>query len=119
MFFDGSQYTIKSPSLGTVKLNSGQIEAIRKPSGTSTVNNGNLQQGISQNDISRLQQQILADPQAMNLIQSLQTDPKFQAVLNDPQIMQAITAGDFNALLNNPKFKALMNNPVIQKIQPK
>jgi hypothetical protein len=39
-----------------------------------------------------------------------------QAILADPQLMQAISSGDIQTLMNNPKFKEFMNNPAIKQI---
>ena len=114
--FDGSQYTIKSSSLGTVKLNSAQISAIRSPSGASL---NSSQAGFSQNDISAIQQQLLSNQDIMAMITSLQNDPQMQAILADPKIMQAIASGDMQTLMNEPKFKQLLDNSTIKQITEK
>ena len=111
--FDGNQYTIKSSSLGTVKLDSAQISAIRSPSGASL---NSSQAGFSRSDISAIQQQLLSNQDIMAMITSLQNDPQMQAILADPKIMQAIAAGDFQTLMNDPTLKQLLNNPTIKQI---
>lgn len=114
--FDGKQYTIKSNSLGTVKLDSSQINAIRSPSGASL---NSSQAGFSQSDISAMQQQLLSNQDIMAMISSLQNDPQMQAILADPKIMQAIAAGDIQTLMNDPNFKQLLNNSTIKQITEK
>jgi hypothetical protein len=114
--FDGSQYTIKSSSLGTVKLDSAQISTIRSPSGASL---NSSQAGFSQNDISSIQQQLLSNQDIMAMITSLQNDPQMQAILADPKIMQAIASGDMQTLMNEPKFKQLLDNSTIKQITEK
>ena len=50
------------------------------------------------------------------MIMNLQDDPEIQAILQDPEIMKAVNAGDMNALLANPKFSKLMENAKIKAI---
>ena len=114
-YFDGRVYTLNSSSLGLLKLPSDQMDLIRTP--RSSTNNSNPPPTATPQALNGIQQQLLADPQLMSLILSLQNDPQFQAILNDPQIMQAVLAGDMQALLNNPKFNALLNNPAVRQIQ--
>ncbi len=114
--FDGSHYTIKSNSLGTVTIASAQILAIQTP---ARINSAAPQPKILQNDLNSVQKQMLKNKEVMGLIESMQHDPQVQAIVNDPKIMQAIAAGDFQTLLNNPKFKALMNHPTVNQIKDK
>ncbi|WP_455223234.1 hypothetical protein [Kaarinaea lacus] len=115
--FDGKQYTISSPSLGTVNINNAEVSAIRTPK-SATENNTNGM-AISPGDISAMQQQLMSNQEIMALINSLQNDPEVQAILNDPEVMQAIFAGNIQVLLNNPKFKDLLDNPTIKSIAEK
>lgn len=55
----------------------------------------------------------------MNSIRALQNDPDMQAILADPEIMQAVQSFDLTALRNNPKIIKLMQNSKIQSIQGK
>lgn len=114
--FDGNQYTIKSSSLGTVKLDNDQISSIRSPSGASL---NSSQAGFSQSDISAMQQQLLSNQDIMAMISSLQNDPQMQAILTDPTIMQAIATGDIQTLMNDSRFMQLMNNATIKQITDK
>ena len=74
---------------------------------------------ISPGDIGAMQQQLMANQEIMALINSLQNDPQVQAILTDPELMQAIYAGNIEALLNNPKLKDLADNPTIKSITEK
>ena len=47
------------------------------------------------------------DPGALKLI---------QAVLSDTALMDALRAGDLNAVTSNPKFMRLLENPAVQEI---
>ena len=111
--FDGKNYIIDSKSLGTVTLSSDQINAIRNPAAP------NVNQAISQSDVIGLQQRLLNDKDIMALLQTLQNDPQIQSILSDPQLLQSVTSGDVQGLMNNPKFKALLENPTIQEITKK
>lgn len=111
--FDGDTYVIDSDSLGTISLSNSKIQAIRSPAGYSA------NQSMSPGDLMGIQQQLLNDADTMELIKALQNDSEIQAILNDPQLLKAVTAGDVQALMNNPKFKALVENPKIREISNK
>jgi hypothetical protein len=38
------------------------------------------------------------------------------AILNDPQIMQAVMSGQIGVLQNHPKINQLQNNPTVRSI---
>ncbi len=101
-------YTIKSESLGTVKIEESKVNVIRKKSSA---------QGAG--EARSLQDKMMNDQEIMSLIQSLQNDPEFKKVLEDPDILKAVNAGDIPALMANPKFTNLLNNSTVQKIQKK
>ena len=50
------------------------------------------------------------------MILSIQNDPGFREILQDPEIMSAVSSGDINTLLSNHKFLKLLENPTIQDI---
>ncbi len=56
------------------------------------------------------------DPATVQSIMSLQSDPRIQAVLNDPAIMKAIQEGDFSSLMTNPKIQALESNAHVKQL---
>ncbi len=114
--FDGDNYTLRSDSLGTVRIESSRIDSIRTP---SSRNHRHSATSMSANDISNIPQALLNDQDVMSLVQTLQNDPQVRAILNDPQLMQAISAGDLDALMNDPKMQALMSNPTVKEIVSK
>jgi hypothetical protein len=67
--------------------------------------------------VEEAQRSLAADDSIMETITSLQNDPEVQAVLSDPQVMQAVEAGDLATLMANPKFVELLSNPKVQEIQ--
>ena len=104
-------YTIKSNSLGTIKLEEAKIRSIRAKS-------PNVGAG-STGEVKALQGKMMSDAEIMSLIQSLQNDPEFKKALEDPEIMKAVNAGDVASLTANPKFLKLLDNPTVQEIQKK
>jgi hypothetical protein len=112
----GGTYTIKSDSLGMIKLEESKISAIRSktaPSGpaAATVNAGT--------EAKSLQEKMLSDKEIMSMIQSLQDDPDFKKLLEDPETLKAVQAGDVAALMANPQFMKLLNNPTVRDIRKK
>jgi len=109
-------YTIKTDSLGTLKVEESKIRIIRPVSfGAATAPNKADTAGKAQ----VLQEKILTDTEAMSLILSLQNDPEFQKILEDPEIVRAVKAGDVAALTANPAFMKLLKNANVQEIQKK
>ena len=104
-------YTIKSNSLGTIKLEETKVRAIR----TKSPGAGDGSSG----EMKALQGKMMSDTEIMHLIQSLQNDPDFKKILEDPEIMKAVNAGDVASLTANPRFLKLLDNPTVQEIQKK
>ena len=69
--------------------------------------------------VEALQEHMEAQPEVMDTIRRLQSDPQFQDILNDPEIVKALESGDNAALLANPKINNLMNHPAVQDITKK
>ncbi len=110
-------YTIKSESLGTIRIEESKIRAIRSRVASSAAPLSGAA-GTSA-DVKTLQSKMAGDPEVMNLIRSLQDDPKFKEMLEDPEILQAVQSGDVAALLGKPKFLELLNNPTVHQIEKK
>ncbi len=104
-------YVIKSESLGTIKLEESKIRAIHSmSSGTNTP---------SAQDTRAIQEKMLSDKEIMGLIQSLQDNPDFKKILEDPKIMKAVNDGNISELTANPQFMKLLNNATVKEIQQK
>jgi len=100
-------FTIKSGSLGTIKIEESKIRTIKMTSAPDTI------------EITTLQRKMLSDTEIMTLIQSLQNDPDFKKILEDPQIMKAVREGDIATLQTNTTFMKLMTNATVQDIEKK
>jgi len=109
-------YTIKSDTLGTLKVEESKVKVIRlkaPPQGPGAAQNS------TNSDVQSLQHRMMSDQEILGLIQSLQNDPEFKKLLEDPEIMKAVSAGDIAALSANPTFMKLLSNPTVQEIQKK
>jgi hypothetical protein len=62
---------------------------------------------------------MMNDKEVMSKIQSLQNDPEFMKILEDPEVMKAVTSGNVSALMANPQFLKLMNNSTVRDIEQK
>lgn len=106
-------YIIKTSSLGTLKIDDAKVRAIRPRSTSSSRPSG------QNSDVKSLQDKMMNDQEVMSMIQSLKDDPQFNKILEDPEIMNAVSSGDTAALMANPKFLQLLHNPTVRDIQQK
>jgi hypothetical protein len=111
---EGGVYTIRTDSLGTIRIDNSRVQAIR-PRGQASPSRS---PGIS-SQTRELEERMRADEEIMNKIQSLKDDPAFQKVLEDPELLNAVNSGDVAALMADPKFLQLLQNPAVQDIQKK
>jgi hypothetical protein len=108
-------YTIKSDSLGTVKIEESKVNVIRPKSSPQGAGAAKSAGG----EALSLQNKMMNDQEIMGMIQSLQNDPEFKKILEDPEVLKAVNEGDTAALMANPKFTKLLNNTTVQEIQKK
>lgn len=111
-------FTIKSESLGTVRVEESKIRAIRAKSSTA-VSGAGPGSGNTAGTVKDLQGKMTGDKDIMALIQSLQDNPEFKQILEDPEIMKAVNDGDFAALTANPRFMKLLDNSTVKEIEKK
>jgi hypothetical protein len=118
--FNEGVYTLKSNTLGMVKIDESKIRAIRlKSSGESPHGQQTSAQTNADPQVQILQQLMMGDKEIMGMILSLLNDPEIQNILEDPSIIKALNAGDIDTLLSNPKFIKLLDNPTIRNITRK
>ena len=117
--FEHGVYTIESDSLGRLHIPDSDIRAIRSggqmPFGQDLPPAADPGPPAVQG-LTLYQSQILGDPEILSMVMTLQNDPDILAVLNDPSVMQAVAAGDFDALQHNAKILKLEDNPTIRRI---
>jgi len=118
---DDGVYTVKSESLGTIKLAESRVRTIRVKGSTkdSGEQNASQQNADANAQAQALQQKMMNDKEIMDKIRSLENDPEFQKILDDPEVMKAVNSGDVAALMANPQFLKLMNNRTVQEITNK
>jgi hypothetical protein len=111
-------FTIKSESLGTIRVEESKIRAIRAKSSTA-VSGAGPGSGNTTGAVKNLQEKMTGDKDIMALIQSLQDSPEFKKILEDPEIMKAVNDGDVAALTANPRFMKLLDNTTVKEIEKK
>lgn len=103
-------YTIRSSTMGILKLRKTQVKAI---------NNGEQQfiaNQYSPNYFNHINKSVSASPDIQQSISGLNTDPIVQQILADPELMSAIQHRDMEKLQQNPLILKLMKNPQMQAI---
>lgn len=120
--FSAGKYTVKSPSLGTVQVEDSKIRAIHMPGASSEMASKEIplfDTATAQNEMQKLQPAVTGNPEIMKMISGLIANPDFQALLQDPEIVNAAKTLNIQALLANEKFVKAMNNPIITQISQK
>ena len=117
---EGGIYTLKTSTLGTVKIETSNIRTIRfKPSVKAERKEQKPTNTSTEAQVKALQHLIMGDQELVRMILSLLNDPEVQGILEDPSTIQAVNAGDIGSLTANPKFMKLLENPTIQDITKK
>ncbi len=111
-------YTIKSDSLGIIKIEDSKVRAIRPKSAVPAGKPGSGK-AATEGGVKDLQQKMMSDKEIMGLIESLQNDPDFKKILEDPEIMKAVQEGNIPALTADPRIMQLLNNPTVREIEKK
>jgi hypothetical protein len=115
--FDGKSYTLHSDPLGTFQVDKSKVKSIHQKASEGTATGGGKEiKSLSSDTIKALQEKMVSNKDMLNSIASLQEDPDIQAVLQDPEIMKAITSADISTLMSNPKFMKLLSKPQIQDL---
>jgi len=69
--------------------------------------------------VAAQQQQLMSNPQSMQVLQQMTQDPAIMQALQDPALVQAVTNHDYQAVGNNPAVQKLMSNPNMQALLQK
>ena len=117
---EGGIYTLKTSTLGTVRIEESSIRAIRfGPPAKVKGKEQAFRTTATEAQVHVLQQLMMGDPEIIRMLLTLLNDPDVQGILEDPSIIEAVNAGDIEALTSNPKFMKLLENPTIQDITGK
>jgi hypothetical protein len=106
---EGDFYTIKSLDLGTVRIEKSKVRAICPKSADET----------RREQLKALEQRMMNDDEILAILLTLESDPLFKEILEDPEIMKGVSPGDITNLMSNPKLLKLLDNPKVQKIRKK
>lgn len=117
-------YTLKSKAMGTIDIDESAIRAIRSPSAAGTAPAAVASQPRTDEAGSAgvqamrksMMGSVMSNPNLLGMIFALRNDPQVQRVLQDPEVMEKVMAGDMEGLKNDPAFRALMENPDIQSL---
>ena len=107
----GGIYTVRSSTLGTLRIEESKIRVIRSPGSAASRDAGR--------QVKSFEDSMLGDREIMDLIRALQNDPDLQKILQDPEIMKAVQTGDIVTLMRNPEFMKLLNKQAVQDIEKK
>ena len=117
---DSGVYTIRSSTMGVLKIDQSKIRGIRFGSyGADKESSADLPKEGAPSELQAIQKSLLGNEEVLSIILSLQEDPEFQKILNDPSVMDAVLSGDIQSLMANPKFLQILNHPKIKAIQSK
>jgi hypothetical protein len=107
----GGIYTVRSATLGTLRIEASNIRVIRLQGSAALSDAGG--------QVKSLEDKMLGDSEIMDTIRALKNDPDLQKILQDPEIMKAVQTGDIAALMRNPEFMKLLNKQAVQDISKK
>ncbi len=110
-------YTIRTTSMGDVRVSAGSIASIQRGARSTVDSVGSAAGALGADAIQGLQSSMAQNPGVLGSIMQLQSDPEMQAILSDPGLMRAVQSFDLEALRNHPKIRALMNNARVREIQ--
>ena len=113
--FGNGVYRIRSQTLGLLEIPEDRVATLVPPGSEAATEPEDDSAALSA-EIHGLQERMAGDRGIMELILQLQDDPAIQAVLTDPQVLQAIASNDLETLKTNPKIQQLMEHPLIQQI---
>ena len=118
---DNGIYTIDAQSIGKITIGASRIRKIETGNRSSLLATDAVEttNPEASSQINTYTAKIMSNPDILKITTELASDPQFQAIMKDPQVMRAIYAGDMQTLMLNPKFMSVINNPKIEKIKDK
>ena len=130
----GGFYSARSPVLGEVKIPSSEVVSIREEgasapseSAQATASTGQTTAPSAQtpapasleslrSTLSSKVQSLVSTSAGMNAVMEFTKNPDLKAVMSDPQVMQVIQNGDYNALMKSHAMKSLLDSPQTQAL---
>ena len=116
--FEDGVYTIRSDTVGTINIDESRIRIIRSTSAAKYSEGSTKQSGAQINQqVEVIKKQMMSDEEIMQTILSLNSDPQFQEIMKDPEILNAINSGDIDTLKSNQNFMDLLNHEKVGQIK--
>ena len=116
--FEDGVYTIRSDTVGTINIDESRVRVIRSASAAKYSEGSTKHSGAQINQqVEVIKKQMMGDEEVMQMILSLHSDPKFQEIMQDPDILNAINSGDIETLKSNQKFLDLLNHEKVGQIK--
>ncbi len=101
----GGSYHVTSPLLGEMQIPTASVLSIQ-PAPPVSADIASLKSTLS----SKVQN-LVSTKEGMNAVAAFSGNKDLKAVMNDPQVMQAIQNGDYQTLMKSPAMKTLLDNP--------
>ena len=121
--FENGIYTIQTDNLGQLQLPEANVLSVANETIAAQAPQVAAQAGSApnfSNKVSTMQNQIMADPQAMQAVQAMAEDPEIAAMISDPDFVKQLTAAVSNnnveSVAGDPKIQQLMSNPKMQAL---
>jgi hypothetical protein len=121
--YAGGIYTLRSPTLGEVRLEEPKVVSVR-PGATGDSAGVDASGGLGgllvppalAGQVQSTRQRLISDPAVFGMIMALQNDPAVRAVLSDPAFLSLITSGNLQAIQGSPGFQELLQHPALRAI---
>jgi len=114
-------YTLDAGSLGKINIEASKVRRIEtgNTANTATTNTPGKTNPDIQSQMDAYKTKMMNNPDVLRIANELTTDPQFQEIMKDPQIVSAASSGDMQTLMSNPKFMSVINHPKIEEIREK
>lgn len=124
----GGFYSVKSPTLGDIKIATGEVvsiqpdgaaaQGVQTPAAVLTTGLVPAQPSPGPAGVESLKAAVVSKVQSwastregMDAMMNFSQNPAVKAIMNDPQVMQAIQNSDYPALMKSPAIKGLLDSP--------
>lgn len=130
MNMEDNVFSVQTQHMGRLQISAEDIQKIENvqsplpPKAVSPQQNTNLSlpslsPSLSSNQILELKDQLLSDPNTLADIQALINDPEIMNALLNQDFIQAVYTMDPETIQNNPQTQQLLQNPKLQELMKK
>jgi hypothetical protein len=116
---DSNSCTLETESMGRITIDAANIKNIsmakESASRSSSALEGISLTGDPSTDVARMKSEIAHNPQMSQMADNIMADPRFQQLMQDPDVMRAAEAGDTASLMSNPKLRGLSQQLSVEK----